>query len=208
MHLYYSDRPISTRNGIHITSHQKFTSWSSREKEPAEGCSLKIPDFFFSRAGMTHYPGSNAGSLVGWVIPQYSETHIAPLHHSCSYSSDNKTNVHCRLYTTLAQTHISTPVSEFREVRFADLFSGKLRWSPSISFFVLISWFTHSEVRRQPDQPIAWTKAVSERWIFTRALSDGFSATSRCEAGAHSSPGLLLFFWMQPKKVWGRCSRG
>lgn len=49
---------------------------------------------------MTHYPGSNAGSLVGQVIPQYSETHGAPVHHLCSYSSDNKTSADSRFYTT------------------------------------------------------------------------------------------------------------
>lgn len=48
---------------------------------------FKNTRLFFSRAGMTHYPGSNAGSLVGWVIPQYSETQIAPVHHLQSYSS-------------------------------------------------------------------------------------------------------------------------
>lgn len=79
---------------------------ASREKGTAEGCSLKIPDCFFSRAGMTHYPGSKAGSLVRRVVPQYSDTLIVPARHLQCYSHfGNVTTVMCTHTCTQLHTN-------------------------------------------------------------------------------------------------------
>lgn len=129
---------------------------------------FKNTRLFFSRAGMTHYPGSKAGSLVSWVVPQYSDTQIAPAHHLQRCGPSGTVTTAAKHTCTCTQLHMNRP--------------AHLCWNPGREmcadlweiFFVFWEGWVKSQVgchtptclslllscsgaRRQPDQPIAQT---------------------------------------------------
>lgn len=81
---------------------------------------------------MTHYPGSKAGSLVSWVVPQYSDTQIAAAHQLQCYSRFGTVTTaalhtySCRQLSINSHSHTHTPGEEYGEVMCADCkrFSG------------------------------------------------------------------------------------
>lgn len=89
MHLYYLDKSDPLEQVLEMAFVLQATK-SIQGGAPWEKNSLRMQfkntRLFFSRAEMTHYPGSKAGSPVSWVVPQYSDTQIAPSHHLQCYS--------------------------------------------------------------------------------------------------------------------------
>lgn len=224
--LFRHIRPISTgtRKCIHNTIHQELTSWCSREKGTAEGCSLKIPDCFS--------PG------LEWLITQAAKQEVLSVGSSHStaarklrqhitYSaavllglwqrSDKHTctctRLHMNRHAHLCWNPGRMMCADLWEIFF--WFSGRpskiLRWAATHRRVYPFS----SRIQEQGDSPTSLllihcraTVKTCHYWIFTAVLSDGCSATRWCETSPHTSPALLLSRWMQPEEVWGGCWKG
>lgn len=186
---------------------------------------FKNTRLFFSRAGMTHYPGSKAGSLVSWVVPQYSDTQIAPAHrlqrcapsgtvttaakHTCTW-----TQLHMNKHAHLCWNPGKVMCANLREIFFLFGFLGG-RVKSQVTATHRRVYPSSSRVQEQGDSPTRLllrqcraTVKTCHYWIFTAVLSDGCSATSWCETSPRTSQGLLLSRWMQPEEVWGGCWKG
>lgn len=217
--LFRHITPISSscRNSIHITSHQELTSWSSREKGTAEGCSLKIPDCFS--------PG------LEWLITQAAKQEVLSVGSSHStvtrklrqritYSATVVLGPRQRQQrdTTVLEhtyTHVGIWGNDVCRLRGDICFQYKSQVS-AICRCVYPSFASHdSLVQRRGDSLTRPSPQILRRhrdnsppldphlgliwWPLCHELV--VKPVLTCHQLSH-------YLWMQPGEVWGRCWRG